>query len=71
MTSVGALVSVFGRFSVNKLAKFCTSSLLMKMASLLPRFKKKKKLKSGVAARPILLTSRAGRRRRRRSLAVA
>lgn len=42
MTSVGALVSVFGRFSVNKLAKFCTSSLLMEMASLLPRFKKEK-----------------------------
>lgn len=42
MTSVGALVSVFGRFSVNKPAKFCTSSLLMEMASLLPRFKKEK-----------------------------
>jgi hypothetical protein len=41
MTVVGALVSVFGRFPANKLAKFCTSSLLMKMASLLPGVKTK------------------------------
>jgi hypothetical protein len=42
MTVDGALVSVFRRFSANKLTKFCTSSLLMKMISLLPRFKKKR-----------------------------
>jgi hypothetical protein len=33
-------LSVFGRFSANKLVKLCTS-LLMKMASLLPLFQEK------------------------------
>jgi hypothetical protein len=48
MTLVGALISVFGRFLSNKLAKFCTSSLLMKMAILLPVSKKKKNNESEI-----------------------
>jgi hypothetical protein len=40
MMVVGALVSVFGRFPTNKMANFYTSVLLIKIANLVPRFKK-------------------------------